>query len=628
MLMYRLYLPVFSVLLLAFLPKESAVFTHRQAIYDQFLRDKDRFHRQVQQLDNLVRMHTPADSLRAAFIQCRRDYKRLEWLLAYYQPVLAERVNGPPVAEVEAYEPGQLVRAPTGLQVVEPYLFPVYEPSQKDSLLRNLGVLLSYSNRLEQGVPANVLTDETLLDAMRQELFRLLTWGITGYDAPEAQTGLAEGAVVLRTLQRAFSPYASRLPESVAGLLDHNWANAIRVLEQAPAVDQFDRVSFIRDQLYPLSRTLQQARQELGIATVQAGRFLSPLVATLSDSAAFRPNYLVNFGDFVSTPKKVALGKTLFFEPLLSGNNARSCASCHQPERAFTDGRAKSRAFRGRKTVLRNAPTLLNAGLQNAQFYDSRVTYLEDQAHDVLKNAHEMRTSPEEVVQKLTASSQYKKLFADAFPTGLTAPNVRNALASYIRSLTSLNARPDRYLRGEAVALTDDERLGFNLFLGKGRCATCHFFPIYNGFVPPQYEKTESEIIGVPRRSSVRHARIDPDSGKFNAFRKNLHQFAFKTPTVRNVALTAPYMHNGVYQTLEQVVDFYNRGGGRGLGINLAGQTLAEKPLNLSQGEQKALVSFLRALTDTTGLTSRPTQLPVIDGNPALNRHRLPGGRY
>ncbi|WP_460957525.1 cytochrome-c peroxidase [Spirosoma litoris] len=609
----------------AFLPQETP--PEGEQVYARFLADKSRFHQQVQQLATYVQSDAPQDSLQAAFKRSRLGYKRLEWLLEYYQPVLASRVNGPPVVEVEVDEPGEVLMMPRGLQVIEPYLFPAYDRTQKDSLAHELKILLSYSTRLEQGIPANKLSDTDILEAIREELFRLLTLGITGYDAPEVQTGLPEAAVVLSTLHETFQPYAKRLPDALATQIEKNWLAAIQAVSQASGFSSFDRVAFIREQLYPLCNVLQQARQTLGVGVTVSGRFLSPMVATLSDSGAFRPDYLINFGDFRSSPQKVALGKVLFFDPLLSGNNARSCASCHQPERAFTDGRVKSRAFRGRKSVLRNAPTLLNAGLQNVQFYDSRVFYLEDQAHDVLKNAHEMRTSPDEVVRKLLGSSEYKKRFTEAFSGGLTAPNVRNALACYIRSLTSLNSRSDRYLRREEVSLTADEKLGFNLFLGKARCATCHFFPIYNGFVPPHFDKTESELIGVPKRRKIKNAQIDSDLGKFMTYQKELHRFAFKTPTVRNAALTAPYMHNGVYKTLDQVVDFYNRGGGRGIGIHLDGQTLAEKPLDLTPVEQKALVSFLNSLTDTTGLTSRPTQLPIIEREPTLNRRKL-GGRY
>lgn len=619
---------VLFVILAAFLPKNRADTADGQVIYNQFLADKVRFHEQVTRLARYVQARAPADSLRLAFKRSRLAYKRIEWLLEYYQPVLAGRVNGPPVVEVEDDDPAQTPIRPVGLQVIERYLFPDYDPAQNDSLFHELNRLQSYTSRLEQGIPANQLTDSAIWDAIRQQLFRIQTLGITGYDAPEAQTGIAEALVSLQVLQAAMQPYTLRLSQPVAAQLNERWQVAAGMLQQATDFVGFDRVSFTRNGLYPLCRAVHQARQTFAIRPASSGRFLSPLVATLSDSGAFRTDYLINFGDFATSPQKVALGKILFFDPLLSGNNSRSCASCHQPERAFTDGKRKSRALGSfMKRVKRNAPTLLNAGLQNAQFYDSRVTYLEDQAHDVLTNADEMHSSSDEVAKKLGASPTYKKWFAAAFPTGLTGHNVRNALACYVRSLTSLNARPDRYLRGEPVALSTDERAGFNLFLGKGRCATCHFFPIYNGFIPPHYEKTESEIIGVPQTPRIRKAKLDADLGRFATYQKNIHRYAFKTPTIRNVALTAPYMHNGVYRTLEEVVDFYNRGGGQGIGIQLESQTLATDSLRLTGGEQKALVAFMKALTDTAGLTQRPVHLPVVEGAKALNRRKI-GGRY
>ncbi|WP_080055186.1 cytochrome-c peroxidase [Spirosoma aerolatum] len=627
--MYQIVrLLVLVAILAASLSKKRANTGDGRALYNQFLADKARFHEQVKRLASYVQAKAPADSLRLAFKQSRVAYKRIEWLLEYYQPVLAGRVNGPPVVEVEEDDPAQTPIRPVGLQVIESYLFPDYDRAQNDSLLYELNQLLAYSSRLEQGIPGDRITDSDTWEALRQQLFRIQTLGITGYDAPEAQTGISEALVSLQVLQAVMQPYTLRLSKPVADQLEDRWQVAIGMLQHTKDFASFDRVLFIRNGLYPLCRAVQQARQSLGILPASSGRFLSPRIATLSDSGAFRTDYLINFGDFASTPQKVALGRSLFFDPLLSGNNARSCASCHQPERAFTDGRRKSQAFgKLMKTVQRNAPTLLNAGLQNAQFYDSRVTYLEDQAHDVLKNSDEMHSSSDEVAQKLAASPAYKKWFVEAFPTGLTGHNVRNALACYVRSLTSLNARPDRYLRGESVAVSADELAGFNLFMGKGRCATCHFFPIFNGFIPPHYEKTESEIIGVPKKASIRKAKLDVDLGKFTTYKKNIHRYAFKTPTIRNVALTAPYMHNGVYQTLEQVVDFYNRGGGRGIGIQLESQTLASDSLRLSSGEQKAIIAFMKALTDTTGLTQRPTRLPDIDGNKALNRRRI-GGRY
>ena len=169
----------------------------------------------------------------------------------------------------------------------------------------------------------------------------------------------------------------------------------------------------------------------------------------------------------------------------------------------------------------------------------------------------------------------------------------------------SWQAAHDRALRGDSAAWTPAERRGFNLFTGKAKCATCHFAPLYNGTVPPLYQEAEVEVLGVPARAAWRGARVDPDSGRFRLTRAAPHLHAFKTPTVRNAALTAPYMHNGVYRTLDEVVDFYNRGGGAGIGVALGNQTLPPDSLGLTPAERRSLVAFMRALTDTAGLTRR-----------------------
>jgi cytochrome c peroxidase len=315
---------------------------------------------------------------------------------------------------------------------------------------------------------------------------------------------------------------------------------------------------------------------------------------------------------------------------MLSGNGSRSCASCHNPEKAFTDGLAKSIAFDFKGAINRNAPTIINAGLQRGSFYDMRVTFLEDQATDVLTNASEMHGSLPKAVSLLGQSAEYSSLFNKAFPQdsiALTERNLKISIASYVRSLTSMNARFDQYMRGDTNRLTALEKQGFNVFMGKAKCATCHFMPLFNGTVPPDFEKTEAEILGVPATKDTLYAQLDPDLGKFALYNKTLHKFAFKTPTLRNVALTAPYMHNGVYDTLEEVIDFYNKGGGAGLGIDVPTQTLPADKLNLTSREQAALVAFMQTLTDTTGLTSVPKLLPSFPAQLAYKKRKI-GGNY
>jgi cytochrome c peroxidase len=234
---------------------------------------------------------------------------------------------------------------------------------------------------------------------------------------------------------------------------------------------------------------------------------------------------------------------------------------------------------------------------------------LEHQVGDVVHNVKEMNGSMQRFSDLLAGQHQYAALFREAYPdekNPFLEMLIANAISSYMRSLVSLNSRFDQFMRGNDTKLTKVEQQGFNLFMGKAKCGTCHFMPVFNGLVPPVFTETESEVLGVPARKKGKPV-IDEDLGKYNFTQAIIHKHAFKTPTLRNVALTAPYMHNGVFRTLEEVVDFYNKGGGAGLGIDLDNQTLPADKLNLSRREQKAIVTFLKTLTDTSsGTFKRP----------------------
>lgn len=214
--------------------------------------------------------------------------------------------------------------------------------------------------------------------------------------------------------------------------------------------------------------------------------------------------------------------------------------------------------------------------------------------------------------QRLGTDLAYREAFARAFhhrsDSALTGRAVRMALAAYVRSLSALNSRFDRAARGDSEALTPAERRGFTLFMGKGRCGACHFLPFFNGTMPPDFVISEPEIIGVPERPAARHARLDPDPGRAGVDHEPTHGAAFKVPTLRNIALTAPYMHNGAFATLDQVINLYNRGGGAGIGARVRGQTLPSRPLHLAAAERSDLRAFLGALTDTV-VTGDPEAL-------------------
>ncbi len=153
-------------------------------------------------------------------------------------------------------------------------------------------------------------------------------------------------------------------------------------------------------------------------------------------------------------------------------------------------------------------------------------------------------------------------------------------------------------MQGDKSKLTRKEKQGFNLFMGKAKCATCHFTPVFNGTTPPLFNKSEAEVLGVPASRDTVKPVIDPDEGRYSLYHYPQYKHAFKTPTVRNITKTAPYMHNGVYRTLDEVLEFYNKGGGTGLGMKIDNQTLSGDRLNLTKGEMKAIIAFLGALED------------------------------
>jgi len=212
--------------------------------------------------------------------------------------------------------------------------------------------------------------------------------------------------------------------------------------------------------------------------------------------------------------------------------------------------------------IARNTPTLINAALQPAQFYDLRATSLEDQVRDVIQNPDEMHSEMQVATDKLWHNGQYRKLFSEAYPhlqrIAVDTFEVMNALSSYVRSLTAVNSRFDAYMQGDTKILSTTEVNGFNLFMGKAKCSTCHYLPLFNEALPPRYMQMDAEVIGVPQQKNGK--RIDQDPGLYAIQSGVFNRHAFKTTTVRVAALTAPYMHNGVFRSWKKLLIFTKKG--------------------------------------------------------------------
>jgi len=289
--------------------------------------------------------------------------------------------------------------------------------------------------------------------------------------------------------------------------------------------------------------------------------------------------YLPVPADNPLTPAKVALGERLFFEPLLSADEKLSCSSCHKPEHAFSDTVAVSAGVYGRRGT-RNAPSIVNAAYGDSFFWDGRAATLEDQALQPIQAPNEMDMSLDSVLQRLGGKPEYRERFAAAFPDGeVSAPNLARAIASYVRTLRSGDSPFDRFFAGDSNALSTEARDGFRLFVGRARCSLCHAGPT---LMDQSFHNT-----GVAWRDGM---LVDSGRAAVTGARDALG--AFKTPSLRNVERTAPYMHDGSITTLEEVVEFYNDGG-----TPNPYQDPDIRPLNLDASERSALLAFLRSLS-------------------------------
>lgn len=560
----------------------------------------------IKEADGLVAaVETGKDSktVQDCFKRARHAYKQVEWLAEYYHPYTARFINGPALEEVEP-EDKQVVIQPEGFQVVEEYIYPGLQPASRAEVVREVKTLRSNIGRLQVTAATLHTTDAHLFDAFRLQVFRLLTLGLSGFDSPVAKNSIPEAEATVLGLQRYLTLYQFLIAEKDKTFnkkLEQLLANTKNYLAVNQDFDAFNRMQFTREYANPLSEGLLQAQNLLGFAPFSELRPLRGDTKHLFAAGAFNPDFYAPGAEASATAAKQALGRRLFHDPILSLNGKRSCGSCHQPGKAFADALKSNTALGSGLALKRNTPSLLNAALQPSLFYDTRVAYLEDQAEAVILNKEEMHGSLAEAVEKLKRDPDYTRMFTAAYPgAAISEGAIKNSLAVYVRSLLSLNARFDQYMRGVDEALEPVEIKGYNLFMGKAKCGTCHFAPLFNGSNPPNFTKIDAEVIGVPATTDTLRPRLDPDEGKYYAFGLPHYRFAFKTPTVRNAGLTAPYMHNGVFATLEEVVAFYNRGGGRGLGLPIENQTLPEDRLNLTEDEQKAIVAFMHALNDTT----------------------------
>lgn len=320
--------------------------------------------------------------------------------------------------------------------------------------------------------------------------------------------------------------------------------------------------------------------------------------ALLSSCAGARPTAPVgSFSQLSRTPAvrnegEVSLGLRLFFEPRLSANNAMSCASCHQPGKGFSNGEPNALGVAGQRGT-RNVPTIYGMDAYTSFFWDGRAASLEEQALGPIQNPIEMNETLEHVVAKLSAVPYYQTRFREVFGTPVTPAGIARALASFERALTLKPSRHERFLDGDMSALSPEEISGMGIFGRQAHCSTCHKG---NRFTDNQFHNL-----------GVGFDKPNPDPGRQAISQNPADYGAFRTPSLKQMHLTGPFMHDGSQRSLEEVVDFYDKGGH-------PNPNLSEEigPLNLSPKAKAELVAFLRSLESPGDNLKELARLPGV----------------
>lgn len=542
------------------------------------------------------------EELQASLKKTRNSYKEIEFFIAYHYPEFAKgKLNAAPLFHIEITGTAATTLPPEGLQVLDELIFSDEANEEKTKIVEITDILFNSYEDFYNSVQKNgysEVNNKTL--PLRIELIRIYTMGVTGFDTPGSLNVFEEATHAFIGIDKYikdeeyFKKYNTQKAEKLL-------SESINYLSKNNDFETFDRIEFYKNYLQPLY-------QELGSWDNSSEDLNAISGWNVNNKNFFSDDFLNPYFYTLLKPSEdsdelKALGKEIFYDSNLSNNAKMSCASCHLPENAFTDLQVKSLSNIEGETVLRNAPSLYNAVFAKRFFYDMRAFYLEQQVEHVIYNEKEFNTSYESIVNKLKTKPEYKKSFKKAFKNGvINKENFSIALSSYVASLYSFDSDFDRFMRNEKE-ISEEAKKGFNLFMGKANCATCHFAPHFSGLVPPFYNENESEVLGVTKHPlQIKPIEIDTDKGRINSPVKKenswIYENSFKTMTVRNAALTKPYFHNGAFSTLEEVIQFYNEGGGQGIGLSVNNQTLSSEKLNLNQEEINQLIAFMNSLTD------------------------------
>ena len=580
--------------------------------------------REFQLLHRALEINASSDFLKEQIGVTRLALKKSDFWLRYANPIAHKFLNGPlPVEwEVEVFEKWEKPyrRDAAGLTLLQ--LAMEDSIPQKEWLSYVSQAIDSLDAFHYEKIKPNLNKSGAFYFANRLHLLNLSTIYTTGFECPNSDQVVPELRAMLSSTLEDYIFYNEQYPDKKIGDEYLSLYQSMRafVESQPLSVEDFDHFTFIKDYVNPLFRLNQLRIQELSLTSRNVNDYsLSNDVLSIFDKSLYKG--FDNKGVFKGLKSNddldrlYSLGEQLFNDPILSANNERSCASCHKPGQLFNDTSAKTALQLDKVTRLpRNTPSLVGSLKNHLLMLDGMHINPSKQADDVMQNPLEMGLGSKEILPKILEIDSYKKelkkLAKKTINKQVNKDHVFSAIIFYYSSLDTANSTFDRAVNNSQT-LSNEAIKGFNLFMSKAECGTCHFAPQFNGIKPP-YVSSEFEVVGTP--ADTAYNALSSDLGRGKVHNVPEMQNAFRTPTLRNLSHTKPYMHNGVFETIDEVLTFYNSGGGAGNGLEVPNQTLNSNELNLSKDEIRSLKAFLLTLDEDIKTPTNKVTLPKGKG--------------
>ena len=568
----------------------------------------------------------------------RNNLKAMDFWFRYMVPIAYKKINGPlPVEwETEVFEKFEKPYRREGAGLTLAALYLDEENVDKDSLAQ----LIKFSIKATEVFKEDSIVQEfksyhNFYLCNRLFLLNLAAIYTTGFECPDTTQIVPELRFMLENVDEIYQSFNESFPETTLPedylILYRNAVAFTRA--QSSDYSRFDHFSFIKDYISPLFLLNQQLINRYHVVTRSLVDYsLNKKEIGIFDKAVYNAQnakgIFLRVTDEEALTELGKLGKLLFYDPILSGHNKRSCASCHKPTEFFTDTVNKTAIqFNGNDLLQRNTPSLINAPYNHLVMLDGKHISLQSQAKAVITNPIEMGGNEKDVMEKILSCSEYKNGFKALLKytpqeTEISLDHIVSAITFYYSGFSKYYSPFDQAM-DENKNLDASTKQGFNLFMSKAGCATCHFVPQFNGIKPP-YVSSEFEVLGVPDDTTFK--QVSRDKGRYEVNPADETLYAFRTGSIRNAAYTAPYMHNAVFTDLNHLIDFYDAGGGVGKGLKINNQTLSPDSLKLTKDEKNNLIAFIRSLSENMKFDDPPQKLPESKIK-ALNNRKV-GGEY